>query len=460
MTGLAFDLPGFSFLIWFSLVPFFAAIYKADIKGGSLRSLAFGIAFYAATIFWISNVTKLGLCFLVPMLALFPVLFFLAARKFWDKPLAFLSVPAAWVLVEFLKEHFWCGISWADLGFSQYLNQWLVQPVDIFGIKFISFLIVSANIIILGIFSKKASRQDICFIIFIFGFCFSYSFFRLQLLPPLSYVKVSLVQPNAAEEEKGARDSASQVVRRMLTLSKNFPAQSLVVFPEAAWPFLIEESNDNLRDFVRTINNPVLLGMVQSDEGFFNSVVLFNADGSRVGAYNKIKLVPFGEYVPMARLLSSIPALNGLSDLQAGKELKIFSYANKKFGTLICFEDTFSDLCRNFAARSDFLVNVTNDAWFNGEPEASQHLAIMAIRAIENRISFVRCANSGISGVVSFRGEIVKLKQGNKETFFAGAGDFDVPLNKQRSIFNRIGDIFSLFCLVWLVWIALRFRKK
>jgi len=117
-------------------------------------------------------------------------------------------------------------------------------------------------------------------------------------------------------------------------------------------------------------------------------------------------------------------------------------------------------LCRNFAARSDFLVNVTNDAWFNGEPEASQHLAIMAIRAIENRISFVRCANSGISGVVSFRGEIVKLKQGNKETFFAGAGDFDVPLNKQRSIFNRIGDIFSLFCLVWLVWIALRFRKK
>jgi apolipoprotein N-acyltransferase len=191
-----------------------------------------------------------------------------------------------------------------------------------------------------------------------------------------------------------------------------------------------------------------LLGMVQADEGFFNRVTMFGANGERAGIYNKIKLVPFGEYVPFSKIFSSIPALNGISDLQAGKEIKIFSYDHKNFGTLICFEDTFSDLCRQFAYASDFLVNVTNDAWFKGEPEASQHLGIMAMRAIENRISFVRCANSGISGTVSFRGEIAKLKQGRKETFFSGAGSFDVPLNSQRSIFNRIGDIFSLLCAI------------
>jgi apolipoprotein N-acyltransferase len=190
--------------------------------------------------------------------------------------------------------------------------------------------------------------------------------------------------------------------------------------------------------------------MVQADEGFFNRVMMFDADGEPAGIYNKIKLVPFGEYVPLSKIFSSIPALNGISDLQAGKEIKIFFYDNKKFGTLICFEDTFSDLCRSFAKRSDFLVNVTNDAWFNGEPEASQHLGIMVTRAIENRISFVRCANSGISGTVSFRGEITKLKQGRKETFFTGAGTFDVPLNSARSIFNRIGDIFSLLCVIWV----------
>ena len=450
LTGLAFDIPRLSFLIWFSLVPFFAAIYNAGFKNGIIRSLIFGVAFYAVTIFWISNVTKLGLVFLVLIMAVFPVLFFIIARWFWGKPLAFLSVPAVWVLVELFKENFWCGISWADLGFSQYLNCWLVQPVDIFGVKFISFLIVMVNILILDTLLKKVSDRQIFIAAFFLGFCFGYSFYRLHNLPAESYVKVSLVQPNTAEEEKSAQDSAAQVVKRLAVLTKNISGKSLVIFPEAAWPFLIEEDSANLRDFVGAINHSVLLGMVQSDNGFFNRVTMFDADGGRAGVYNKIKLVPFGEYVPLAKIFSSIPALNGISDLQVGKEIKIFSYDNKNFGTLICFEDTFSDLCRQFAGRSDFLVNVTNDAWFKGEPEASQHLGIMAMRAIENRISFVRCANSGISGTVSFRGEITKLKQGNKETFFAGVGSFDVPINSARSIFNRIGDIFSLLCAVWV----------
>jgi len=450
LTGLAFDFPALSFLIWFSLVPFFSVIYNVGFKSGIMRSLIFGIVFYFVTIFWICHVTKMGLLFLVLIMAIFPVLFFIIARRFWDKPLAFLSVPAIWVLVELLKENFWCGISWADLGFSQYLNRWLIQPVDIFGVKFISFLIVLANIFLLDILLKKFSERQVFIVTFLFGFCFGYSFYRLHHLPADSYVNVSLIQPDTAEEEKATQDSASQVARHLSVLAKNIPGQSLVIFPEAAWPFLIEENSTNLRDFVREIKHPVLLGMVQADEGFFNRVTMFSANGERIGIYNKIKLVPFGEYVPLSKIFSSIPALNGISDLQAGKKIKIFSYDNKNFGTLICFEDTFSDLCRQFAYASDFLVNVTNDAWFKGEPQAGQHLGIMAMRAIENRISFVRCANSGISGTVSYRGEITKLKQGNKETFFAGACNFDVPLNSQRSIFNRIGDIFSLLCAIWV----------
>jgi len=106
-------------------------------------------------------------------------------------------------------------------------------------------------------------------------------------------------------------------------------------------------------------------------------------------------------------------------------------------------------------------VNMTNDAWYGGEPEASQHLAIMVMRAIENRVPIVRCANTGISGWVSSKGEVDLFSSGNKQVFFRGTKAFRIQTNNKRSLYNRWPELFPVFCGIFLLRISLiRERRK
>jgi apolipoprotein N-acyltransferase len=125
---------------------------------------------------------------------------------------------------------------------------------------------------------------------------------------------------------------------------------------------------------------------------------------------------------------------------------------------LICFEDIFPLFSANYAKKAQFLLSITNDAWFGGEPEAGQHLGIMVFRAIENRISIARCANTGISGWVSYRGETHTLKSGGEEISTDGVLNFNLPLNEKRSLYNKWKDIFVLFCI--LVFAIPLIRRK
>jgi apolipoprotein N-acyltransferase len=140
-----------------------------------------------------------------------------------------------------------------------------------------------------------------------------------------------------------------------------------------------------------------------------------------------------------------------VGDMSRGNEQKIMRYRDRSFSVLICFEDIFPFFVLKASRKRDFLINITNDSWFAGEPEATQHLGIMAMRAIENRISIVRSANTGISGWVSFKGTIEKLKKDNREIFLASVGHFNISLNRKRSFYNTYGEIFPLFCAFALV---------
>jgi apolipoprotein N-acyltransferase len=166
--------------------------------------------------------------------------------------------------------------------------------------------------------------------------------------------------------------------------------------------------------------------------------------------------VPFGEYVPLRNILSFISVLNSLGDISRGSEYKVFSYKEKNFCVLICFEDIFPLFVSRFAKSSDFLINITDDSWFGGEPQASQHLGIMVFRAIENRISIARSANSGISGWVSFRGQINTLRNKGRQTFFADNLNFKLPLNNRRSLYNKWQEVFPFFCFLILAISLLR----
>ena len=458
LTGLSFNFTFCAFLVWFSLLPFLYTLNKNNSRQVLFSGLIFGFAYYLTAIFWIGNVTKLGLVLLMCYLCLYTIIFSQAARYFLRKNFAIITIPALWVLLEFIKENIWCGFGWANLGYSQYKNLYFIQTADLFGVKLISFFIVMVNVLLLELLLKrKFLLRKIIFVALILSASLSYSFLRLGNLKENYSVNLSLIQPNIPQELKWEESSQGDIIEKLENLILKTEKNSLVIFPEAAWPLMLCDLNVSiLDDFVKNSERDVLIGAITSEKGnFYNTALLFEKNGSLQGIYRKMRLVPFGEYVPLRNFLNFVSVINSIGDTSRGSELKVFSYENKKFCVLICFEDIFPLFVADFSKKADFLVNITNDAWFSGEPEASQHLGIMVFRAIENRISIARCANTGISGWVSYRGDIHSLKSENEEVFVDGALSFNLPLNEKRSLYNKWKDIFVLLCVLLLALVLI-----
>ncbi|MBU2265979.1 MAG: apolipoprotein N-acyltransferase [Candidatus Omnitrophica bacterium] len=472
LTGLAFDFPWSAFLIWFSLIPFLQAISKSSFKQGFLAALSFGLAYNLTVVHWIAQVTFLGLFTLVVYLSLFSVIFFLAARWFLKKPLTIISLPCLWVITEFLKENIWIGFGWANLGYCQYNKLHLIQAADLGGVKLISFLIVLANVFIweTGNFlvqKEKLSREKslivkkVFLVILIFAAAFVYSFYRLDSLKETRSIKVSLVQPNIPQELKWQPPAASSIIDTLKVLGKATDKDSLVIFPEAAWPQVVKDGGmSDILDFVYDINRELLIGTLLEEKGkFYNAALLFRKDENgklTIDSYRKVKLVPFGEYVPLRNFFSFISVLNVIGDISPGKDLSVFSHQDASFSTLICFEDVLPVYVSQLSGTNDFLVNITNDAWFGGNPQSRQHLAILAFRAVENRIPIVRSANTGISGWVSFKGQISIFRNQSREVFFSGVETFRVSVYNKRSLYFASGELLPLFCGIFLIGISIK----
>ncbi|MCQ9204763.1 MAG: apolipoprotein N-acyltransferase [Omnitrophica bacterium] len=478
LTGLSLNFSDISFLAWLSLVPFIYILNKNSLKKVIFYGIFFGLSYYSVAIFWLTKVTILGFIFLLLYLCCFYAIFSVLARYFLDKHFKIITIPCLWVLIEFLKENIWCGFGWANLGYSQYNNFYLIQITDIFGAKFISFLIVLVNVLMWEVllrFRQGASSQDksiskndlriigkILLTTIIFLLCFFYSFSRLKQLAAFkaesNNLRVAVVQPNIPQKLKWDHSSALSIEQKLKIMGVETQEDTLVIFPEAAWPYTLKKKNlHQITEFIKSIKRDVIIGAVLWTEGnFYNTALLFDKEANLRDVYRKIKLVPFGEYVPLRRFLNFINVINEIGDMAAGKEITQFSYRNKKkFSVLICFEDIFPLHVLRSSRNNDFLVNITNDAWFGGEPQASQHWGIMTFRAVENRISIIRSSNTGISGWVSFKGEIEKLVINDKDVSVPGIGNFTVTLNKVRSFYNKFGELFPIFCFIFVAFIII-----
>lgn len=461
LTGLSFNFSYLSWLVWFSLVPFIYVIsVSVKIREAISGGILFGLVYYGTVIFWLSRVTHFGLILLLLYLAGYSLLFFFAGRYFLKRSLRLITLPCLWVILELVREHVWCGFGWGSLGYSQYLNSYLIQPADLLGVKFVSFVIVIFNVLIWEIFSKqKWLLRKTAAVFFLYGICVLYSFFRLNGIRDREFLTVALVQPNIAQELKWEESGREDIKEQLRSLSKETQDGALVVFPEACWPEVINrDSLKELKEFAGEIKGDSLIGVIKQEENcFYNTALLFDKEDSSIRqSYEKINLVPFGEYIPLRKYLKFVDVINSLGDMTPGIRFSEFDYRDKKFSVLICFEDIFAAHVRKHAAGKDFLVNITNDAWFGGWPEAGQHLGIMVFRAVENRIPIIRCANTGISGWVSSRGRIEKLKNNGQEVFFSGVGKFKVALRRTRSFYHRYGEVFPLFCGIVLFGAIIR----
>jgi apolipoprotein N-acyltransferase len=230
----------------------------------------------------------------------------------------------------------------------------------------------------------------------------------------------------------------------------------------------IKEDVERYADF-KSVH--LLLGAIRLDETLgrqhFNSAYLINSDGETVDWYDKMHLAPFGEYVPLRNVFPFIARIMPvLSDLSPGKRRTVFNVRGVKFGTLICFETVFPNLVRAMAREdTDFLITITNTAWFGRSAAAFQDLAICVFRAVENRMWLVRSANTGVSCFIDPWGA-VKSRVGSAQepTFVRGWSVEDVGAEKRFSMYRLVGNLFVLLCVAWLAGLGVagsrRARKR
>ncbi|MFA5271393.1 MAG: hypothetical protein WC412_03510, partial [Candidatus Omnitrophota bacterium] len=240
LTGLSFDAEILSLLAWVSLVPLLFILHKSPLKKGIIYSFIFGFVYSLVAMFWVGNVTKLGLVVFLVYLSLYSILFFVLGRYFFKKPLIIITIPCLWIILEFLRENIWCGFGWANLGYSQYNNLYIIQPADLFGVKFISFIIVMVNVLFFEILSKKRFLfYKVLSVFIVFLMIFGYAYLRLNSLKSTSTVGLSVVQPNIPQELKWEEAAQGDIIEKLKKLSLETPKDSLVIFPEASWPLVI-----------------------------------------------------------------------------------------------------------------------------------------------------------------------------------------------------------------------------
>jgi apolipoprotein N-acyltransferase len=364
--------------------------------------------------------------------------------------------------LEYLRSFLLTGFPWANLAYSQYLNLPFIQMADITGAYGLSFVIVLVNatlFCVLRVWRKRTFpfKEVVITVVILLGFLI-YGYLKMGMVdrqmtqdPPL---RVGLVQGNIDQsikwDESFQKETLKIYERLSFVVGEGKP--DLIIWPETATPFFFQDAKEYqpfLLDIPRKTNSFLLFGSpsykVQKGKvNHYNSAYLISRAGEVVGKYDKIHLVPFGEYVPLQDLLFFIGSLGeGIGDFQSGKEIFDFSLPQGKFGVLICFEIIFPDLCRRFVKEgANFLVTITNDAWFGRTSAPYQHFSIATFRAVENRVFVARAANTGITGFIDPKGKIVK--QGG--IFTEEAMNGMIRLSSQKTFYTLYGDVFAWGC--------------
>ena len=285
---------------------------------------------------------------------------------------------------------------------------------------------------------------------------------------PQSAAIIRIVQPNAPQDEKWDPDLAHVFVQRQLDFTAAAPAEdavpSLVVWPESAIPYLASVAGPVFEFAAENAHGaPVLIG-AQRDAGddYFNSALLIGEGGAVTEIYDKHHLVPFGEYMPLPGLFRNlgIRALADRSDQGysrgPGPELMDLGPLGQAL-ILICYEAVFPQDTRT-ATRPDFIIQITNDAWFGASLGPQQHLALARMRAIELGLPLVRAANTGISAMIGPRGEIREALPLDQ----AGYIDTALPAPLPETLYARTGDrpVFLLLALALALSLAFSLRRR
>jgi len=485
---LAFPPTDFWGLSWIGLIPLMIAIDGKPPRSAFNFGYVTGIIFFLGTLYWFINMSaSAGIHSYLAFLALFAIVLYLSCyfglfaagyAYFASSSLIkrIFLLPSLWVLLEFTRDWLFSGFGWLCLAHSQYKVYPLIQIADMTGIFGISFLIVMVNILIKEMIYVCLKRQApatifaSCGIVaLIFSLVFVYGLWRLS--QPRGHkdapILISIVQPNIPQTRKWLPSEWPMILEELKGLTyqaaQNDP--DLIIWPETSFPGFLGADQDvlkQIKEMARELKTPILFGAIrqdrQKDVRFYNSAVLLSPQGEVVSRYDKMHLVPFGEYIPLRRQLPFLGKLIPILDFSAGKRVVLFPgrvygprAVSEHYAVLICFEDTIARVTRRAVrAGARLLVNITNDAWFLDTKEPFLHLQAAVFRAVENRCHLVRVANTGISCFIDPQGKIKEYLQdgGGKRTFVTGTVQGTSYFSSRKTFYTKFGDVFAGLCFL------------
>ncbi len=466
---------GWHWLAWIAFVPLFFILDGKCYKNSFGTAYLFGFAFFFGTLGWFIYVTYPGAFLLIAYIAVYFGLFGLAFKFFQPLPLVgrLLILPSVWVVLEWVRSWMFTGFGWAMLGHSQYQNTLLIQIADVSGVYGVSFLVMMVNVLIYETLRDReplSIRRAQVWTLGLLLLSLGYGAWVGSRTPQWPTVNVGVVQPNIPQELKWEPHLQWWIVQKTIHMSQELAKAKpdLIVWPETALPGILSEVPALLKDIqaaARDMHTPFLIGAItQEGTRYYNSAYLITAKGELTTRYDKIHLVPFGEYLPLRPLLGWVNNFVPLEDFTSGKDRTLFEAgcAAKRFGTLICFEDTLGYLHREFAdAGAGFMVNMTNDAWFKDTKAPYIHLQAAVFGSVANKRALVRAANTGFSGFIDPYGRIITAAHDDdgKKTFVSAVAVARIPVVTEKTFYTKYGDIFTYLCLFAILWAVPNRRK-
>ena len=477
-------------LAWFALAPLLIFIAR---KALPLRCFIlgwlFGGVFFYGSCYWLTYSmihfgglpTPLAYLLLIPptlAAGLFPGFFAMALAQTirrWGLAALFLA-PLFWAASEWARLGI-IGQLWNAIGYSQAYQPLLIQPARWGGVYLVGFLIVLVNAAVAFAFMKRTARSllaagtmiSVAALLIITGHQTSPG---RAVVPQEDNAVVVAIQPNVPMDLVKPIDQMRTLATRHFEMSeaalRNLPNDGkprLVIWPESPMNFgyggdsLLRE---RLATFARTNNTSLLLNSqeVAPNDGVYNSALLINEAGSLVTQYDKIRLLPFGEYVPLPQWLPGAGLIRGIvGDFTPGTNYRLMQVGNARAGVFICIESAYPSIARAFTSEgADVLINISNDGYLGPTAVMRQHLANAVFRAVENGRPILRVTNTGITAFITAEGAVKDATEG----FQPDVRTWTIARSQSEKTFYVVrGDLFAAACAVFSFLVfALSFRGR
>ena len=457
-------------LSWFALAPLLWFLYGCKSPGRAAAwAFAAGFIFYAGLLAWIfatcrtagvawpiAVLATAGLALaMAPQWAIFAAGFALFERTFGFTPP--LIAGAWWVATEWVWARWVTRFPWGLAGYTRWRSPWVLPAAAAMGVWGLSLLVVQVNAAWAALAAGKGRSFHVwgAAPLVLAGF-FALSRGLSSRPVPAGDARISVLQGNVDQYKKWDAQFVEGILSDYAQLARKAGSPALVIWPESALPGWLEDAKLGawLAGVVRRSGTFHLVGAVSRVDGEpRNSAVLLGPDSRQAGLYHKRQLVPFGERVPLQKLLGRwIPVLGELGGMTPGAAEQ--EPMTTFWGTLspsICYEAVFPDLMRQTTLKGvRLLVNLTNDGWYLDTAGPYQHFAMSVVRAAENRAYLIRAANTGISALVDPYGRVQTRTQVGERTVMDASFSLDFARGAP-SLYARMGDVLPALCLACCV---------